>query len=153
MCAVYPTRAVYLRSAVPGEKTRLGRFSFSVGATDPYNEDMSNANTTTKSRKRVFYGPSNVRPAYVVRIRGEHGCMCTGNPDMIPGQVECYLSSRPAGACDVYYYEQCAACGGSGRTCTNRRRMSWAPCKVCGGEAETPETLIASYYGPEYAGE
>lgn len=101
--------------------------------------------------KRVAYGPRYVRPNYLTRVRGEHGCACMRDPDMVPGQVACYLESRPAGAVDVYYYEQCAHCGGSGRTCTNRRRMTWKPCKACGGNAETPETLLETHVGPEWA--
>lgn len=81
------------------------------------------------------FGPRFVVPSYLVKVRGEHGCMMTGNPASAAAQVACYLESRPGGACDVTYSEHCAYCGGNGRI-AGKRRLSWQPCKRCKGEPD-----------------
>ncbi len=91
-------------------------------------------------------GPRYVVANYLVKVRGEHGCSVLSNPYSAAGQVGCYLSSRPGGACDVTYYEQCGHCKGHGRI-AGKRRMSWLPCKHCKGQPElfsytfTPDDL------------
>jgi hypothetical protein len=95
--------------------------------------------------KRVFFGPRFASPAFIVKVRGEHGCMVTGNLASIPGQAECYLSGRPDGVVDVFYSEHCAQCGGSGRYCASRRTMAWKPCRVCNGQPDfVEETFLYS---------
>ncbi len=85
--------------------------------------------------RKPSYGPRYVVPSYLVKVRGEHGCMSTGNPVSVAVQVDCYLSSRPGGACDVTYSEHCAYCNGNGRV-AGKRRMSWQPCKRCKGRPD-----------------
>lgn len=97
------------------------------------------------SSKAVKFGPVFARASYTVKVRGEHGCAVYGNSD-VSAQVECYLSTRPHGVVDVFYSESCGHCSGSGRVCTNRRMMRWAPCPACKGNPEIQaDTLIATF--------
>ena len=89
--------------------------------------------SNTKAPK---FGPVHATPAYTITIRGEHGASIYGNPEHVDGQIECYLSSRPAGVVDVTYSEHCAKCSGSGRVRANRRMLSWRPCPACGGSPD-----------------
>lgn len=86
--------------------------------------------------KAIKFGPVHARVTYTVKVRGEHGCSCLSSADLIDGQAECYLSSRPAGVVEVFYSEQCACCAGSGRVRGNRRVLQWKPCPACGGKGE-----------------
>lgn len=97
--------------------------------------------------KQVKFGPRFVIPTYTVKVVGEHGCMMTGSPETAANQVACYLESRPAGAVDVFYSEDCGHCRGHGRI-AGKRRMSFTVCKVCKGEPTVlPETRIETHYG------
>lgn len=86
--------------------------------------------------KSVKFGPVHATPAYTVRVRGEHGASVYSRGDLVDGQIECYLSSRPKGVCDVFYSEHCAHCSGSGRVRGNRRMLQWKPCPTCKGNPE-----------------
>ena len=98
------------------------------------------------SRKVFKQGPRFATWCYTVRVRGEHGCMTTGSPDTVEAQITCYLESDPNRTIDVFYSEQCGYCHGHGRRCTNRRTLTWRPCKACNGEPELfPDTLISSH--------
>lgn len=91
------------------------------------------------------FGPRFIVPTYTVSVRGEHGCMMTGNPAYAAAQVACYRESRPAAVgVDVTYSEHCAHCRGNGRV-AGARRMSWKPCKRCNGEPD----LFAHTFTPE----
>lgn len=82
------------------------------------------------------YGPRYVVPSYLVQVRGEHGCMQTGNPACAAAQVHCYRSNRPSAAVvDVTYSEHCAYCSGNGRV-AGKRHLSWQPCKRCKGSPD-----------------
>ena len=96
--------------------------------------------TRTKATK---HGPVYARPAYTVRVRGEHGCSVISSAASIPAQIEAYLSSRPDGIVDVYYSEYCAKCSGSGRV-RGRRIMQWLPCPACGGVEPCAEQLLVA---------
>ena len=98
---------------------------------------------------RVKFGPQSVVPSYTVKVQGEHGCAVMGREDMVPGQVACYLESRPTGVVDVFYSEHCAVCSGSGRI-AGKRRMSWHQCKVCNGEPDLFEAYLGAHYGSEH---
>lgn len=98
--------------------------------------------------RKLTYGPRYARPQYTVQVRGESGCMMTSDPRMVVVQVDCYLSTRPSGIVDVAYSEQCAHCNGSGRR-AGKRRLSWRPCRACGGQPELFSCQLTSHAGPK----
>lgn len=93
-------------------------------------------------KRAIKYGPRYAVPSYLVQVRGESGCMMTGNPDSAAAQVACYLESRPGGICDVTYSEHCAYCRGNGRYLASRRTLKWLPCKVCKGAPDLHEEKV-----------
>lgn len=86
--------------------------------------------------RRPSSGPRYATVNYTVAPRGEHGCAVLANPASAAAQVACYRDNRPDGAViDVTYSEHCGHCRGAGRV-PGKRRLSWQPCKACGGEPE-----------------
>jgi hypothetical protein len=95
------------------------------------------------------FGPVHAVTTYTIRVRGEHGCAMTQHANMIEGQADCYLSSRPGGVVDVFYGESCACCGGRGDV-PKKGRVLFArrPCPRCAGTGgNVADVLIYSIVG------
>lgn len=99
-------------------------------------------------RAKILVGPVRKLVSYTCKVRGEHGSASYSDLSLVPEQVRCYLSSRPAGVVDVEYSECCAHCSGSGRVRIPRRIMAWKPCPVCNGAPEFCAPMrVATYSG------
>ncbi len=99
----------------------------------------------------IKYGPVHAVATYTIRVRGESGCSMTNHVELIAGQADCYLSSRPGGAVDLFYCECCAACGGTGEV-RKRGRVLFArkPCRRCAGTGgNVTDVLLQTYTHPQ----